>query len=87
MQLCKRSVITVGHSRILNGNIQFPGLHDFKISNTFLTKLNEALNLQIPLMKIVLHSQSTLCQEEKYCSFQNSGDICTLQVMFTIANF
>jgi len=52
------------HIRILCCNIQFLGLHDFKISHAFLTKLNEALNLQIPLMELVLHGQSTLCQEK-----------------------
>lgn len=42
--------------------MQFLGLCDFKVSHTFLTKLNEALNLQIPLMQLVWHDQSTLCK-------------------------
>lgn len=29
-------------------------------------KLNEVLNLQISLMGLVLHGQSTLCQKEEY---------------------
>lgn len=40
--------------------MKFLGLCDyFKISHTFLTKFNKALNLQIPLMALVLHGQST----------------------------
>lgn len=57
-------------------NMQFLDFCDFKVSHASLTKLNEAVNLHIPLMKLVLHAQPTLCQE--YSSFQNAGDILHL---------
>lgn len=63
---CAKGQLSQLDSRILNCNIQFLGLCDLIIRHTFLTELNEVLNLQIPLMGLVLHAQSTLCQKEEY---------------------
>lgn len=63
---CAKGQLSQLDSRILNCNIHFLGLCDLITRHIFLMKLNEVLNLQISLMGLVLHGQSTLCQKEEY---------------------
>lgn len=54
-------------------NMQFLGSQSH-----FLDQNEYSFTLQIPLKKLVLHGQSTLCQKEEYTRLHNLGDILQL---------
>lgn len=54
-------------------NMQFLGSRSH-----FLDQNEYSFTLQIPLKKLVLHGQSTLCQKEEYTRLHNLGDILQL---------